>query len=299
MRKSIRILAFGGIGDAILLTPSLRALATSEPDRKIVVWTGNPGHISVFRHNPFISSFRYLGRLGRRLYQTVGGSRWLSFIHTDYSRTIPSLLYSQSATHIIADILGTSVRDEVPELFLTDAETAAATKLVQNFKPPLVVLHVKAASSPNKHWEFDNWQKLIARNPSLTFIQVGDRGEPVIHGAHSLTGIGLRKTFAVIQACDAFVGVDSGLGHAATAVQTPAVVLFGATTPVIWGHERNINLYSPRYCSPCIDLLCSSPCPFSVACMKSLSVGNVEDALWTQLGAGKTPGTIGSIITHG
>ena len=169
------------------------------------------------------------------------------------------------------------------ELFLSAAENSAASGRVEGFKRPLIAIHVQAASSPNKHWDLANWENLVSRNPNLTFVQLGSRSEPTIRGARGLKGIGLRETFATIEHCDAFVGVDSGLGHAATALNTPAVILFGATTPIIWGHERNANLYRSRYCSPCIDLIQSSPCPFSVACMRAISVQDVEEALWNQL----------------
>jgi ADP-heptose:LPS heptosyltransferase len=285
----IRILAFGGIGDALLMTPSLRAMATADPTRKIIVWSQNPGHESVFRYNPFISSFRYVGWIAKTLYRATAARRWLPYVHTDYSRTMPSLLYSQGAAHIIAEILGTSVQDDKPELFLSATEISTASGTVNKLKRPLIAMHVCAASSPNKHWDIANWEKLVARNANLTFVQIGKRNEPVVRGARALTGIGLRATFAIIRMCDAFVGVDSGLGHAATALQTPAIILFGATTPIIWGHDRNVNLYSHRYCSPCIDLIRSSPCPFSVACMSAISVQEVEEALRTQLSSRKPP----------
>jgi ADP-heptose:LPS heptosyltransferase len=281
--RCTRILAFGGIGDAILLTPALRALATADRTRRIIVWSENPGHECVFKFNPFVSSFRYLGRVAKTLYSATAAHRWLPYVHTDYSRTIPSLLSTQNASRIIADILGTSVRDEQLELFLSETELSTASATVKNLKRPLIAIHTCAASSPNKHWNMANWEDLVSRNKNVTFLQIGNRDEPVVRGALRLTGIGLRASFAIIKICDAFVGVDSGFGHAATAVRTPAIILFGATTPVIWGHENNLNLYSQRHCSPCIDVLRSSPCPFSVACMSAISVHDVDVALRTQL----------------
>jgi ADP-heptose:LPS heptosyltransferase len=276
----LRVLAFGGIGDAILLTPALRAIANAGARRKVVVWTMNRAHEDVFKHNPHVESVRYVGRIARYFFDTTSKwARWMPYVDTDYSRTLPSLVYTQEASHIIAETLGLALKDITPELYLTRSEISAAANDIRNVRRPNVAIHVQAASSPNKNWPLENWKELIARNPGTGFVQVGQRDEPVVPGACSLLGTGLRRSFAVIKQCDAFIGIDSALGHAATALRTPAVILFGASTPTIWGHTRNTNLYARRYCSPCIDRLQASPCPFSVACMSEISVELVEKAL--------------------
>jgi hypothetical protein len=71
--------------------------------------------------------------------------------------------------------------------------------------------------------------------------------------------------------------------HATSAFGTPGVVLFGASTPKVWGHSNNINLYKDLRCAPCIDLLFDSPCPYGKPCMTTISVGEVREALIAQL----------------
>jgi len=285
--ETVRILANGGIGDAILLTASLRAMARANPRRRIVIWSAHPGHESVFRNNPYVASFRRVGRFAGILYAMAGGSWWAPYADSEYSRTFPSLLYSKRAASIIAEILNVSLEDETPELFLSPAEISAAAEKVRNLGRPLIAIHALGACSATKNWSVANWNELVSCNPDLTFVQLGRSGEPTIAGVHNLMGIGLRQAFAIIKVCDSFVGVDSGFAHAAAAVGVPGVVLFGPTTPRIWGHAHAANLYSHRYCSPCLDVIRGSACPFSNACMKELTPRMVENALRAQLAAAR------------
>ena len=82
----------------------------------------------------------------------------------------------------------------------------------------------------------------------------------------------------------AFAGVDSFLNHATNAVQTPGVVLFGPTTPVVWGHDGNINIYRAVDCAPCVDTIGKGPCPNHWKCMDSIGVDEVVEAITETLG---------------
>jgi ADP-heptose:LPS heptosyltransferase len=215
MPETVRILANGGIGDAILLTPSLKAMAKARPGRRIVIWSAHPGHEGVFRNNPYVSAFRPVGRLAGIIHTVAGGAKWAPYLDSEYSRTVPSLLYNKRAANIIAEILNVSLEDEKPELFLSEAEVATAAGKLANLSRPLIAVHALGACTANKNWDIANWNELVARNPALTFVQVGRLGEAAIAGAHNAMGTDLRHAFATIKACDLFAGVDSGLAHAA------------------------------------------------------------------------------------
>jgi ADP-heptose:LPS heptosyltransferase len=47
----------------------------------------------------------------------------------------------------------------------------------------------------------------------------------------------------LLAACDAFVGLDSTLAHAASAFAKPSVVVFAPGVSSIWGSKSNINVY--------------------------------------------------------
>jgi len=278
-KKPIRIVSIGGIGDAILLTPVLRALAKLNPQRRIIVWAGNPAHESVFKHNPYVAKLRRVGRTFEKVYRALAGHKFLPYVDSTYASFIPTVVYAKHATAILAEKLGVSLQNETPELYLTEPELAKAARTLRSLKRPLVAIHLTAACSANKNWATENWKALVSRNRDCTFVQIGGRDEPIVNGAVNLIGAHLRDAFAILKQCDAFVGVESGFAHAAAALQTPGVVLFGPSTPSVWGHPNNINMYSRRYCSPCLDLIKEARCPFSNACMNELSVPMVEHSL--------------------
>ena len=95
---------------------------------------------------------------------------------------------------------------------------------------------------------------------------------------------------AVIKHAVAFVGADTFWQHVAAAFHKPAVVLFGPSTPAVWGHPSAINLWEPPRCAPCIDVLRDAACPYEIACMRAIDVDTVARALAT-VRAGKGTAT--------
>ena len=275
--KPLRIVILGGIGDALLVTPVLRALGQMNPKRRIVIW-GDPVHESIFRHNPNVSKFRRLRHIQAFLFNAVGAARWFPYVATDYGCFMPTVIYGTSAVGLLSELFNVPLQNERPELFLTEGENAKASELLRPLKRPLVAIHVRAQCSENKNWSLEYWKELVASFPDITFVQIGKR-EPLVDGARDYTGTPLRDAFAIMKHCDAFIGVDSVFAHATVAFGTRGIVLFGPSSPGVWGHASNINLYSQRYCSPCLDLLRASPCPFGKACMNEISVASVQAAL--------------------
>jgi heptosyltransferase-2 len=86
---------------------------------------------------------------------------------------------------------------------------------------------------------------------------------------------------AAIAGCSAIVTNDSGTSHIAAAVGTPALVLFGPTSPERWTPPgRAIQVLSHHLsCSPCSNHG-SAECPLGThACLKDLAVDEVLAAL--------------------
>lgn len=60
------------------------------------------------------------------------------------------------------------------------------------------------------------------------------------------------RTAAVISRCDAFVGIDSGPAHLASACGVPSVVLFGPTRPgSLYSEGEVVPVLSEAPCAPC------------------------------------------------
>lgn len=75
------------------------------------------------------------------------------------------------------------------------------------------------------------WPEVVNGLPGLKMATVGTTGEH-IPGTEDRTGIGLFKTFGLIQRARLFVSNDTGLYHVAAALGIPAIALFTFTDQV-------------------------------------------------------------------
>ena len=83
----------------------------------------------------------------------------------------------------------------------------------------------------------------------------------------------LGEVLALVQRCRAVVSNDSGLMHAAAALNTPLVALFGSTSPEStgpWGGTSRV-IRKPFACSPCFRKECREP----RFCMEAIAVEEV------------------------
>lgn len=279
-RRTFKVVSAGGIGEALLMTPVFRALKQRYPASKIHVFCINWRHQEVYRNNPHID----------RIYRRDSASFWHSpfwflrerlkppsYIRPYYGRLTPAIIYQKHASMLIADMVGLTLIEPKMELFLDDHEQEQAKKALSPYEFPIII-HTTAAFTSNKDWLHDRWQTLVKRNPQYAFLQIGLESEKLVPGAFDFRGKSLRKQFSLIKFARGFIGVDSVFAHAASALDTPAVVLFGPTPVVIWGNHNNINLQEPVRCSPCVDFL-QTECPYGKPCMTALTVEHVEVAL--------------------
>jgi ADP-heptose:LPS heptosyltransferase len=280
----LRVVSWGGIGDALLLTPALRALKRAG-HRRILLFYPKASHRAVFAHNPHLdglkpatlrAGLREVVRYRRRPHE---------FRLTNYGQYGPSRFRTRHAAELIADMLEVTLDSTRPELYLTETERRAAATRADG---RAIVLHAGATCSANKEWPREHWVSLVRRSGDLRFLQLGTRDEPPIAGAVDLRGrTDLRMAFAIVERAAAFVGIDSSLAHAASAVGTPGVVIFGPSLPQVWGHANLTNLYRPVRCSPCIDVLLGDPCPYDRSCLRGITVAEVEVALRDVLQRGR------------
>jgi heptosyltransferase-2 len=133
----------------------------------------------------------------------------------------------------------------LPELVVPDEEIVAwrtRNKLGQE-TPPIVAL-CPGAVGAGKRWPETKYAELAKRLAAegVAVWILGGPGEKEIAqvisagGKHArdLTGVDLRNAILALAAADAAVSNDSGLLHVAAAIGTPAVGLFGPTSPWHW-----------------------------------------------------------------
>lgn len=144
------------------------------------------------------------------------------------------------------------------EIFLTEAEKLFAEPYRGKV---LIEPNIKGTVAGNKAWIAERWWQLAATRTD--FIQVGPVGVERIPGVPWVRTDTFRLACAVLAVCKGFVGTEGGLHHAAAAVGTPAVVLYGGfISPDITGYPTHRNLFtggkacgSRLFCQHCRDAM--------------------------------------------
>jgi ADP-heptose:LPS heptosyltransferase len=130
------------------------------------------------------------------------------------------------------------MRPPPPELrTMCDYRIPGALKTLPAGGGPLVALHDGGNRKP--FWRakrYPRWQEVCdivrARVPGVTFLVLGTKGDGSAAGERVIDLRGafdLLETAGVLHEADLFVGNDTGLGHMAAALGTPACVVFGPT----------------------------------------------------------------------
>lgn len=99
----------------------------------------------------------------------------------------------------------------------------------------------------------------------------------------------IRQTTAIIKQCTLFISNESGLAHIATAVETPVVIIVGATNlKKIGPRGKDITIVRKKLaCSPCYDrghVACEG-----IDCMESITTEEVVAAVDKVLSVEKLP----------
>ena len=282
-KKIIRIISFGGHGDVLLSTPIFGALKKKYPNSRIIVYCIRKRDRDIYRNNPQIDELRSTSFFTNPIAYTKYYFKLTKFHWLNYPHYSPSLTYEKSAVKILADMVGAELEDPRLEVYLTSEEDKWGSEKLAPFPNPIAI-HITSLTSDNQNWPLQNWVELIKSMPQYTFIQLGLSNEDKVEGAVDFRGTtSFREALSILKNSMSFVGVVSSFAHATSAFGTPGVVLFGPSTPKVWGHGNNINLYKNIRCAPCIDHLQSSPCPYGKPCLTTITVEEVRDALLAQL----------------
>lgn len=195
---------------------------------------------------------------------------------------------------------GVTVREEHPRLNNRPETVESMKRLREQLglnKGPLVLLH-PGPTWPVKQWPHESWVTLVKelrQRGVLNIVQLGGgvqnyanegaRDTAIILGVVSLVDkLSLEECLALISLADLFVGIDSGLLHAAVSFQVPAVGIWGATSPKFLFAESESRTFvvSSVECQGCHHrfprLHWTNGCPYDIKCMKEVAVDEVLQA---------------------
>ena len=209
---------------------------------------------------------------------TVDGRRFLAGLHQVY--------YYLGLLQALAEISTFTP----PTLYLGDLEVAGAARLLAEAAPgdgPWVGVSPGATYGPAKRWPPEHFATLgreLVKEFGARLVLLGNRQEAAVAqlvqerlGLPVLNLVGktdLRQALAILSRLKLLITNDSGLMHAAAALQVPLVAVFGSTDPTATGpfSPRATVLRHPLPCSPCWQRTCDLGYP----CLTAIKV---EEAL--------------------
>jgi lipopolysaccharide heptosyltransferase II len=215
-----------------------------------------------------------------------------------------------------------------PYLPVTEGDRLRASGLLNELpgrsRGPLVAVHPGAgAYSPARIWPIEHFgavARILLREGANIVILGGpderERGARLAELSGSpdrvldLTGrTSIHETGAVLEACDLFLGNDSGPMHIAAAMHTPVTAVFGPSNAAAWGPYTPRGEWSPHTvislglpCQPCFyrgrDLGLREGCG-PKPCLKRLSPERVAAACRETLRRGERVGAVSGVTSGG
>lgn len=272
--RSALVIRPGGIGDAVLLIPALRALQAAYPSCRIDILAENrnaaafqfcPGLHAVHRYDEprelaaavrcrydVVIDTEQWYRLSALIARLVRCRRSIGFATNERRRLFsdavpydPQEYEPFSFFRLLAPLgIQAPVRLAVPFLSVPpEARDRAARLLARLGERPFVAIF-PGASVPRKQWGFARFRQVAAAAVLAGYPAVvvggkedGDAGEAIARatGALNLAGeASLIESAALIAAAKVLVAGDSGLLHIAAGLGTPTLALFGPSDPLKW-----------------------------------------------------------------
>jgi ADP-heptose:LPS heptosyltransferase len=296
-----------GLGDFLTAVPALRGLRRAAGGRELALAT-HPGVAALVAWTElvddqiFVSDLRQAAAFRPQVAVNLHGSgpeshRWLLATHP---RTL--LAYA----HPAIDVRGPAWRAEEHEVhrwcrLLHWAEVPADPDDLSIAAPPdalgddpdRVVIHVGAAA-PARCWPVERWAA-VARALTVHGLHVvltGTRSErPLAETVAALAGLDPGAVVAgdtdlvglagIVGGARLVLAGDTGVGHLATALERPSVLVFGPTSPARWGPPPNRPIHTVLWAGIPGDPHGAEPSDGVLA----IAVGDVVDAVRERLDA--------------
>jgi len=279
--KIIECYRQGALGDCLMTTAALRGLKQKYPGCYIRYVT-HPHSMQILEGN------KYIDELTVEMKEDVSEKIYFAYPDKDSCNDegYPHKPLQRHLIQIFNECAGLSDNDMKMECTLSDEEEALGRRFKYEYKK-YATLHAHGGWSPYKNWFDDRWEVVVNElfKKGFVTVQIGHTNDPLIKGAIDFRGNSVKDAIAVIKYADFHMGVDSYSNHASSAVETPAVVLFGSTSPTGSGYEQNVNIYKSLSCQPCYKEYKwskdhNNPCPYDKKCMDLITIEEVIAAVF-------------------
>lgn len=311
----ILVIRPGGIGDAILLLPTLKQLSKIYPDAKIEilaecrnaeVFNWLPGISAVWRYDKpaefaklFTRKFDLVidteqwYRLSAVVARLLRPSRLIGFATNERLRLLTDgCPYARDEYE--ADVFRNLLAPLTGKLTSDCIEDANIIQLpVSHYRAnrPYVVIFPGASVSA-KQWPVGRFAEVAGYCEKSGFDVVVLGGKSDSSAAGVVTGslsnccnlagsVSLTDSAAVVSGASLMISGDTGLLHVAQLQGVPTVALFGPSDPVKWNRKSDMHVVvsAGADCAPCSCFGTIPRCPYDYKCMQNITVTMVIEAV--------------------
>lgn len=294
-KLNILIKRLGALGDVLLTIPAIRGLKERYPGCQITFLTyKNNGEI--IKDHPLIDRIIFPS-------QKIDFHRYDLIFNLEYE--------SRPYMHMVdayCQVAGVQPSSKELSIVLDRPELDFAKNYLGDHQITpnqiLIGLHTGGSSWPCKLWGLENFRYVLnffLENFPFRVVELGAKDcQPLGLDMNLIDQTSIKQTAAILNYCDLFLGIDSGLLHVAAAVKTPIVAVFGCTDPdkVLPFNPLSLGIQSRGICTGCRHW---PPFPRTFAkcskerifCLEEVSREEVIEGVWTVLmRAGKLVGKL-------
>lgn len=269
--QSLRIVINGGMGDHLLMTPFIKHFKKSGKYKHICCVV-HRNSLELFDRSPYIDSL--IPCSGSDLFlwglPEKGFDVFTPYVAVEDIEHIHNIRTGIASAHIfsfnledkpvlrqVCDYYGIRLADQSLEVYTAKEDEAWADGFLGEWPGKKFVYLNTVSVLENKNYPLPLWQEVVdilTKEAGEKIIILEFPGEKEkLSGTMVLPFVpGLRCSTALFKRMSCIVTVDSFPGHLAAAVNTRAIVLFGPSNPLAFGHKSNINL-RPSDCPVCAN----------------------------------------------
>jgi lipopolysaccharide heptosyltransferase II len=308
--KRILVITLSNVGDIVLTTPVIRALAREFSGARIDVMVGPAGKeiferdprifkvIIYDKHMPIAQKRRLQLKLKRLSYDLIADLRNTIFplligpkYRTGTIQKFSKLLKHRKERHLWRlKSLGIDARGDPSYIYIPKEDEEYVRKLLEErgIRRPMVVINA-GAKSHLKRWSAEGFAAVsdaLAKECKADVVFVGTEEDRTVvdeimrltkNKPHNIVAkTNLRQLAALLKKAKLLITNDSAPLHLGCAVGTKVLALFGPTDPAKYGPtgEFDLSVSKNLSCSPCE----SAVCKFNYECMKLISPQEVLEA---------------------
>lgn len=265
-----------GIGDALAISTILKSVHQQHGYRGIVF----SRHPELFLHNPMVAkniNYHGLSSLSRSLFKTFlrtmrgkhvvcfGGEVWTLGTSPLSNYSIHEEMKSGWIwlKFLLPDGgLSLNYKTATPAVYFSAEEIEIYGRKFAAIPRPFALLKAttgvgRPGGSSLKDWEISKFAEVVAQTPDVTWVQVGQAGEPMVPCCSDWLGkTTIREVLYLLSQSNLLLGTEGFLTHASAAFDVPCVIPFSGM------HDYRGLLY------PCTIPVIADPQPVCAPCWR-------------------------------